>query len=207
MRARRSLLASPLLLLLVPAFAQDWGRTQEESPLSPVAIPSSPQQEQLEEQLVGVWTLVGYDFVGRSLDEQRLQGFAVFLDGFMSITLQAQAAEPTRIFGGSDIGYYFQAGVHRYRVSEMMRLQTASILGFDNMNDDAQLDFIGATSVREHQLTLQGDLLTLFNEDGSRLVFRKTHKSAFPVYAIEHLRRNVGGEPIDEDDELPGRAR
>jgi hypothetical protein len=206
MRARRFLLASPLLLLL-PAFAQDWGRAQEADPFRPAAMPSSAQQKSLEAALTGVWNLVDYNIVGRSLDEQELQGFAFFLDGFMSITLQAQAAEPARFFGGSDIGYYFQAGVHRFRVSEMLRLQTASILGFDNMNDDAELDFIGATSVREHQLTLQGNLLTLYNEDGSGLVFQKSHKAAFPVYAIEHLRRNTGGEPIEDDDELPGEAR
>ena len=174
--------------LFLPAFAQD-----PDDDLDPSTTLFGVQQEdkaRLEEEIVGAWLLTGFDSPSELVDQEDIRGFAVFHDGFLSLTIQARTFNPE--FLGDGVQYWVQGGGHRYRISDFGTLQTASILGFHNVNDDGVLVFEPASFPREYTITIADGALTLERSDGALLSFNRLQKSTFPNEAIDYLNLTSG---------------
>lgn len=189
MRTALALLALPLVALPALGFFPQRARQDARPGLT---AQQEDAKKELEEHLVGVWTLTTYRSQLRTADLQQVAGFAMFQDGYMSIIMQAQAIEPGDLEG--DIAFYFQAGTYRYQVSTRRTLQVASMLGFDNMNPEGEIQFIGNRSIREHPIVMNGDEMILSSTEGAQIGFRKLGPTGFPQSAVERIQRNPTGE-------------
>lgn len=175
--------------LFAPATLRD--PRQEPSPESPrgaLAI----QQEQLSERLRGLWTLVRYEPPVRSnwrsavvaslLVEERALAFFCHVDR-LDATLFDQKLE-------------FQAGLHHWRISDELRLQTSSLISHTNMNQG--LEFEPPGTVREYALEfdLDGPGLSLRRPDGTALFFERNVTTVFPESSIKRIDAfKAGGIP------------
>jgi hypothetical protein len=164
---------------------------QEPSPESPrgaIAI----QQEQLSERLRGLWTLTRYEPAVRSsarsavvaslLVEQRVLAFFSHVDR-LDATLFDQKLE-------------FQAGLHHWRISDELRLQTSSMISHTNMNQGLQFEPPG--TVREYALEfdLDGPGMSLRRPDGTTLYFERNETIVFPENSIKRIEAyKAGGVP------------
>ncbi len=185
-----------LLLPLLPALAwqESQDPTQEKTP--PFTAFAEQEQARLEAELPGIWTIVAFEQPGRPIDQSRVQGYIFFQDGFASITLQARTIE-TGILG-PERAIWYQGTVHRYRISELRKLQFASVMGFSNLNPAGTVEFTGNSYAREHDVVLQDNELTLTSEVGGRMVLRRVGNTRFPESAIDFLRKNPGGIPVGQ---------
>lgn len=176
----------PFLLSTLPLLAWQDAPPPTSDKTPPFTAFAAKEKARLEAELPGIWTIVTYEAPGRAIDQQRVQGYILFQDGFVSITLQAQSLEQGVL--GQELEIYFQGTVHRYRVNELLKLQFASVMGFSNMNEEGAIELIGNSYAREHQISLRDNLLTMTNEAGGRMVLRRVGKSDFPQTAIDFLR-------------------
>ena len=187
-----------LALVVVPALAlASSPRPQEATPqtgLAPRTAFAQKEATRIAAEIQGAWMLLEYQHATDAMDQSRVRGAALFRDGFMTLILQVrQKARTTR---GIMPEFFVQAGIHRYRIDEFQRLQTASVIGFTG--DDVEgggFAFDDDGMPREHRVTLRQDRLTLHIDDGGWMTFARINAGDFPVDAIEELdrtRTNVG---------------
>jgi len=163
-----------------------------------VAVFRKNQRERIEEDLVGAWNLIRYDRHSKLVEQGNVRGFVMFQeDGFMTMTLQLRALEPD-IFGNT-LQFYIQSGAYRYRVSEQLRLQCATIMGYSNANERTQLRFEPASFPREYDVTVTKNELILRRFDGDTMTFHRMQENVFPQRAIDVLERTRGREIRTED--------
>lgn len=184
-------LASSLVsgLAATAAFGTAQDEPQQKRPLG---IPGFRQaeSERLAEEIVGSWTLLEYRNRHEVLTRRDYAGFASFQNGFFTFLLRLDVTEDGLL--GPRPETIVQAGVHRYRLVDD-RLQTATVMGFSNENDDFQLQAEPSSFPREFQVTLADQRLSLRRWDGLELVFARSDATdAFPKKAAEALERNRG---------------
>ena len=195
-----------LFLVATAAFAagavQTGQEDQDTTPvprLDPMTAFREEEAVRLDEDLEGAWMLVTYQNVDEQVPAEDFRGFALFHDGFLSLTLQGRYQEEA-FFGGPRDAYLVQTMVYRYRLSEQLMLQLSGMMGFGNDNERREMRFEGANVVREYFVSIADDLLTIWHPDGRRFAFRSVTRGAFPKEAIEALQGIRGGLPFDEDD-------
>ncbi|MCZ6596528.1 MAG: hypothetical protein O7B99_02710 [Planctomycetota bacterium] len=184
--------------LFLPALAQDPTDDLDELPL--LYGMRQADKARLEQEIVGAWLLTGFDSPREVIDQRDIQAFAVFHDGFLSLTIQARTFNPE--FLGDDVQFWVQAGGHRYRISDFATLQTAAILGFHNANDRGELVFEPPSFPREYAITITDGAMTLERSDGTRFSFNRLKKSTFPNKAIDLLNlMNGSGGPREQPED------
>ncbi len=205
MRARQALChpgCHPGLLAVLLALILPSAGPQDPAGQEPVPITAFRQKERqrLEKELEGAWMLTSFETSEEYIDPRDIRGFASLHAGFMTLILQGR--EPVQsLLGGPDVEYTIQAGAYRYRVSENLTFQTASIMGYSNANPDGELEFDASGDAREYTLKLAGDELTLIREGGNRFVLSRLRSGAFPKTALDALDRARAGLDLGENDE------
>ena len=149
------------------------------------------EKERIEEEIEGTWMLLEYKSPREVLPRNQYAGFASFQNNFFSMTLRLSGTK-RGIFADRP-ATVVQAGVHRYRLSNDLRLQTATVMGFSNENDDFELEIEPSAYPREYQVSLKEDQLSLRRADGLEFVFRRADSDGyFPRKAADALERNRG---------------
>jgi hypothetical protein len=194
----RSTLLLGLLALCFPAAPQDSG-AERPAPRSLAAF-RAEERQRLERELEGAWSLFTYTTDGGDVDPRDARGFATFHQGYMSLILQARE-QVQRLLRLPGPEYTIQAAGFRYRVSEDLALQTASVLGFSNANADRELEFESTNAAREYELRLVRDELVL-SRPNATFTFRRMPAGEFPASAIESLDRSRSGS-VPPDPEQP----
>jgi hypothetical protein len=158
------------------------------------------EQERLSREIEGSWILMSFEEPNEeAMDDSALDGFATFHEGFLTMIIQGSALE-TRFLGRVREHLFVQGGAYRYRFNELTDLQTASVVSFSNTNPDGDLAREPAGSAGEYQVRLQDDELSLRNESGGVLTFRRVKAGEFPESAIQTLERRRGGADAWEEE-------
>lgn len=172
---------------------------QEQEPLVPLSDFRRSERQRLEKEMQGTWVLTLYKGAYDVVEQSTVRGFLMFDRGLVAMNLQL-IAQPHGFLGRGE-RYYVQAGLHRYRLTELLQLQLASVMAFTNANDDDELAADPASYPREYEITVAGNDLTLRRWDGEELTFRRMRGGEFPEEAIRRLDQARGsGQPVQEDE-------
>ena len=168
----------------------------------PAPLTDLREQEsaRMEQELLGAWELIDVFDPFYVHDPRLYRGFLMFADGFCSVHYQA-VVEGTGVLG-LRVDDFVQSEIYRYRIDQMGMLQLASKMGFNNLNDFFQLQFVGNTIAKEYAVDLVEGQLELTSFDGRRLTLRQVKGGEFPLGAIQKLQRTQGGrfdDPLDRD--------
>lgn len=199
---RPVLALTPLVLLLaLPAVLQE---PEGEGPGDEEAAPEDEdantftslferERERLEEAVQGTWMLQQYNPAEAVFDPENVRGVAIFREGFLSVTIMAQTFRPEFLGDGGQL--WVQGGSYRYRISEFLELQTATIVGFDNYEDVDEMEVELEGAAREYRLDVEADGATLrmTAENGAELIWSRLTESALPEETIDVLDATRGG--------------
>jgi hypothetical protein len=160
---------------------------EQEPPPVPPAPPDSPRaalalkQAELSQSIQGLWNLVRFEHATDPAPPANLAGLLSIDRHVLTFMCHIQLLEGT-IF---DNLRQFQGGVHHWRISDELRLQTASLLSHTNMN--GKLEFEPQDTLREYELEIDllGTGLVLVRPDRSRLYFERVPEPFFPERAVE----------------------
>jgi hypothetical protein len=188
-------LAVPLASL--PARRHQEGQEETPRPRAPLKAFQLEEAERFEREVQGAWILIEYDDPEELDLRDGVEGFAVFHDGFMSMTLQLRAFRSQLL--GSREQLFVDSGAYRYRFAENGDLQTSSLMGFTNLNNDAQLLPLSA-EVDEYIAKLENGQLSLRNTDDVLMTFRHVEAGEFPRAAIRRLDERFGVFPPEDLD-------
>ena len=131
------------------------------------------------EALEGAWQITRVDLPEVPTASGDATGYALFLDGYMSLELHYRY--PFENPDPEFFNIFFQAGTHRWRVDQYGRLETFSLIGSNNMNEDESLYFESPGTRRVLEAELSEDTLILTKEDGeTRLYLTRLGKLPFP---------------------------
>jgi hypothetical protein len=175
----------------------------QEPPPAPIPSPDSPRaalalkQEELSKSLVGLWNLVRFEHSTSQPPPATLAGLLSIDEHVLTFISHIQLLDGT-VF---DNLRQFQGGLHHWRISEELRLQTASLLSHTNMN--GKLEFEPQDTLREYEfeVDLLGTSLTLVRPDRSVLYFDRVPEPLFPERALEKFEALRSGLLV------PGSAR
>lgn len=170
-----------------PGAAHQEPPVEQEPPPAPPVAPDSPRaalalkQAELGQSIQGLWNLVRFEHATNPAPPANLAGLLSIDRHVLSFISHIQLLEGT-VF---DNLRQFQGGLHHWRISEELRLQTASLLSHTNMN--GKLEFEPQDTLREYELEIDllGTSLTLVRPDRSRLYFERVPEPYFPERAIE----------------------
>ena len=198
--------ASIALLLTLSALAsQDPADEQDPQPddggISDILAPFTAYREEeraKNEQLIsGAWRLARVETRSDRLGGRDIRGFAMFQDGYMSLVLIGEQVVEG-FLTVDQVATQIQAGMYRYRVSDLETLQTASIMGFANP-DSFDLVFEQVNEPREFLMELSETELRLNHPNGHWFVFTRMQSGIFPVEAVRALERNRAGRDTTPD--------
>ena len=163
---------------------------------APLTAFTDAESARIEEEIQGAWILTGFATREGIADPEDYRGFAMFDDGFMSMSFQGQSLDPG-IFTGP-IAYSTQAGLHRFRISAQLTLQTAAVMGYISSDSNRSITFERSGQAREYNVRLIDGELVLSNVTGTRFTYRRVQSGAFPVNSARELERSRG-RAIEED--------
>ncbi len=193
-----ALLVSCSLLFPMLGVQEDEGTTP-----NPLRGYDERSRSSLESQLEGLWMLRQFDDPANEDSLLNVSGFAMFTsDGYLSIHMQGATRADT--FFGERADFWAQSELQRYRIDSFGRLQTASMLGFNNLNDSGDIDPFPSEAAREHELTLNGSLLELRHSGGVSLHFTRAGRGEFPPEAIRFLDGLRAGDFDYPEEDLGG---
>lgn len=148
------------------------------------------EAERIEAELEGPWALLEYRDPTTTVERHQYAGYATFQDGVMTLLLRLDI--PSRRLLGTREVTIVHAGAYHYRIVGGNRLQTATMMGFSNDNDDLELAAEPPTFPREYEVTVRDGELRMRRWDALELVFRKIGGGAFPERAADALERGRG---------------
>lgn len=181
------ILLSGVLTRATAAGQETGGQEETEDDLDSLPLMVRHQREErrkLETGLQGEWLLVHHEDPLDRAEDRRVQGWATFRNGYMTLLLQGSVIEPG--FFATNEALYFDTGAYRYRIDERLRLQTVSILGCDN-TVDGEIQFSPPSTPDEYVLHLDRDELRLITESQKEMTFRRMTETEFPLEAIRAL--------------------
>ncbi len=190
-------LLGTLVAGLVPATLQDPvedEREEQEEGLPPFTAFRESEARRLEQKIRGVWILTLFESAEAVIEQRDARGFANFQDGFMTLIFQGRWFQSS-FLGRAPVQFAIQAGAYRYRISPQLTLQTATVMGYSNANEDRVLTFERSRQAREYTVELkeEEDELVLSHPLGHRFVFARLRATDFPPEAIEALERSRMG--------------
>jgi len=146
------------------------------------------QKLRIEKEIEGNWILMDFKDPNNPLEDEYVNGWASFHDGYMTMFLQIRRLERA-VFKDRE-RRYFQYGAHRYRVSEDLYLQTAAIMASTNINEDRKILYEESGLPREFQIDIREDTMELTNRELVTLEFSRVDDTKFPVEAIQGLQQS-----------------
>lgn len=160
------------------------------------------QADKLSRELNGAWRLVRVIDVDNPIQSALMAGFAMITDGYISFVIEAEA----NAFDAFDVDPLFQVGVHHLRFNQMLQLQTSTIIGHSNL--EGTFSYEEAGILREFEVTVLGNTLTLLRPNGSRLLFQRAENAVFPEKTISLIRQQRmeqagGAEPAPAPEGAP----
>lgn len=145
------------------------------------------ERERIEELIDGTWILQAYQPQEFLFDSENIQGLAIFRDGYMSVNMIAQTFVPEFLGDGGQL--YVQGGTHRYRISEFLELQTATMIGFSNFQDVEDVALEPSGFPREYRIDIDeaGVELRMTGQDETVLIWSRLTETEFPAGSLEAL--------------------
>lgn len=172
-----------LVLSVVPRLG-----AQEPDAPAPEPVAGTPLTEnerarlEIEQGLIGLWRLSRFHHPNRAPEDGEVVGAALFAPDAMSIVIHARR----RTDVSPDPVYFVQAGMHYWRIDEVLRLQTSSMLAHSDL--PGPMVFESAFQPREFDVRLDEDKLILTRPDSSRLEFDRIPETEFPEAALDRIR-------------------
>ena len=147
---------------------------------------SKARIKKLEEAMQGVWHLTEYKTTKLPSEGRSEAGYCMVAGNFLSIEIHiGWISEDGVRYNRKD----FQTGIHRFELDQTGRMETSTIIGCFQ-NQGYQLGFEPPGVKRTYRVEAVGDLMTLFNDDGSKLSFERLPET--------RPKRDVYGRPIPE---------
>ena len=199
---RPAFLFAPVLLVLplggvffqdpVPEEGDEEGQEETLEPAGSFANFYATERERLEAEIEGVWTLQFYEAPNAVFQQKNVQGMAVFLDGYLSLSITMQTYNEEFLGDGGQ--FYVQAGSHRYQFSEFLELQTASMMAYHNFDDESSITFEAAGVPREYAIDMDEEGLSfkMTRADGTALTWSRLNKTEFPEESVDYLNNARG---------------
>lgn len=182
-----------LVAAAAPHFAaQEPGTTGQDPAPSATAAPLTQNERtrlELEQGLLGMWRLTRFHHPDRAPGDGEVVGAALFAPDAMSIVVHARREGP---FEAEPL-FFVQAGLHYWRVDEVLRLQTSSILAHSDL--PGPMVYENAYQPREFDLRLDDHMLILTRPDTARLEFTRISETEFPEAALERIREARAARP------------
>lgn len=176
--------------------AQDEQDDEEDVVREPYAAFLQSEHKRLTKEVEGAWMLSAMQASDEFVDEGDFRGFAMFGDGYATILFMG--AEDSKEIFSAPTFYTVSSGAYRYRVSEDLTFQLASVMGIDNL--EGAFSFHSGGDSNEYQMQLDGDDLTLWKIGGNRYEYRRLGETGFPEAAAERLRLRRSELYEDEDE-------
>jgi hypothetical protein len=179
------LLLGPMAGLAVGAFwqsPQGAPPPQEGARAEGFISESALRRRELERGLIGLWNLTRFVHPDRTPEDGEVIGAAHFAEDLMTIMLHARR-QP--LFS-PDANFFVQAGLHHWRITDVNRLHTATIIGHNDLT--GRLVYETSFQPREFDVRIDDNGLVLTRPDGARLEFTRVQESEFPQAAIDRLR-------------------
>ena len=124
--------------------------------------------------------------VDEPLSDTKVDGVTIFRQGFGATVVQAENWNTD--FQGFE--EFFQAMAFNYRVNEVLRLQTSTILGHNVLDDVVELE--QKLAPREFNIDVLGDTLILTRPDGTRIQYQRLVNDAFPEKTLLLIQQQRG---------------
>lgn len=141
------------------------------------------QADKLGKDISGVWRLVRVIDVDNPIQSTMMAGFAMITDGYISFVIEAEANS----FDVFDDDPLIQVGVHHLRFNQLLQIQTSTIIGHSNLAEEFSYEPSG--TVREFEVRVAGNTMTLLRPNGSRLLFQRAVNAVFPEKTISLIRQ------------------
>lgn len=166
--------------------------TEDEDGPAPLGVTAVrlPERQRLTKEIEGSWLLVNFQSGTEPVDPNSVSGFAQFQNGYSTMLFEAVEDNVQPPYVG---GVHVQGGAHRYKISDFLTLQLATIMGFDSFNKDSEVVLESTSFPREYQIKLQGDMLTLSRMDGTTFWFSRMAETEFPLEALDALEQAKSG--------------
>ena len=185
---------SSLPLLLLAARNPQEGKVDLRDPLRAFREDESAR---IEKELQGAWILMDYAIPAMVIEQEDVRGFAMFHDGYMTLSLQAREDVPGLFRPKTN--YTVQSGAYRYRIEDGRSLQTDGLVGFLSSEETSGFDFRRVLEPTEYEVQVAGGELKLTRIDHRTFTFRRLERSEFSPSAIEKLNRLQAGPTIEDD--------
>lgn len=149
----------------------------------------SRKNAEIMEQLEGAWVLQEMLNTIVPIDPEDVRGFAVIVDGYISIVAHARSLLPTT---GQHL-FLSQANISQFELEEhsIGEMRAATLIGHSDFSGNFLYE--QANDPREFQVQVHENDLFLERADGSQLRFRRLQTGLFPKAAEERLEKEAAG--------------
>ena len=171
----RTLFLAPLTFALAFTLPQD-PKGQEPPPPHRAGFEGADAEAaRFRTEILGAWQLTHGEIPAVGASGPGVAGYALFMDGYMSIEIHVQSGTP------DNQESYFQSGTMRWKIDDSSVLQTYSLIGTHNTADADEYDFEDPGERREYKVRLNGEQLILEKPDRTaRFTFMRLGKLRFP---------------------------
>lgn len=160
--------------------------------------------DQMDQLLVGAWRLASYHDINNDILPGDVVGYALFVDGFMSIELHGALAGDTVL--DED---FFVAGTYRYKWDDAARLSLSTLIGSTNYNEFEEIEFVPPGTARDYEVRVDEAGLELTRLDSrsgnknSRFVFQRMESGSPRAM----MKRDFYGRlvPVEDPEAEPAR--
>ena len=158
----------------------------------------------MDELLIGAWRLTAYNDPKSTFSPNSIVGYALFVDGFMSIELHVGEVDSFGL-----LAEFMMSGTYRYTWNDAARLRLTQLIGSTNLNYDEELAFLPPGTTREYAVEIDTAGMRMRRLDdrngstGSLFVFQRMDNHS----ARAKLKRDFFGRIVPDDEQDDADAR
>ena len=193
-----------LALLLLPLATQDPVSGDDVEPEPPRGLRAFELLRlqgvsQLREDILGAWTLRDFIHVERPDDEEKIQAFALFTDGYMAMNVYALDNDDDYGFGDADL--LIQSNISRWTIDDEGRLLGVTVMGHGVSEGELERERSG--SLREYEAELLDEkTLVLTRPDRSQFVFNRAQSGEFSDELMQRFIDRRAGRGLQFFDDI-----
>ena len=170
---------------LAPGDAQDGAQEKAPSKSDEFRALREKEVARITDAIEGTWQLLRYDDPALAIAPDDVRGYAIFRDGYMSLTLQAQR-QAHSVLGGPYV-FPFQATIQQYRIEPEAMLLTSNLIGLGDFGGSIDAEPPGTPHRFDVEVGDKG--LVLKRRNGGRLIFQRMEpNAAFPKKAQDKIQ-------------------
>ena len=150
---------------------------------------SAEQTAELAASIQGAWSL--FDLRGPDIPEagRNMQGFLLVADTYLALEVHLDWVSKQEGL----LDELFQSGIHHFTL-DGLRIILSSMIGAYTSDDEVfALDYDQMHTERIYYIELDGDLLTLSRQDGTRMIFSR-------LRARQRTGTDFFGRPLPADE-------